>query len=247
MIHSIQILRKSGEPIFTKFFDQANSWNENLTGGLISALYHFTDKLFGSKIEDIEIESYRLLLETDDEINLIFVVIFDKYDSSVNIKKILGDLKGILITEYKEVLEKNLCTEDDFEGLDQIIDVFISSPSKIDPMEILKPRYIKILKDFRTKGEILDCDLISLETGGPIMHEWKQDFLDMCLRQIDAFYKSAKNLNLTQIILSYTGRHLILYKVSDILILTALLNQDVSLGLGTLLIENVAKKIAKIG
>ncbi|MFX0070135.1 MAG: hypothetical protein ACFFAO_03505 [Candidatus Hermodarchaeota archaeon] len=247
MLYSILILRKSGEPIFTKFFGDASKWNETLTCGLISALYHFANEVLSAKIEDIEVESYRILLEFEEDINLIFVALFDHYDSFVGIKKKLQDLKIILLSDYKEIIKRDFCCADDFKGLDEKIDALISPSSKSDPMKILKPRYVELLKEFRLNEEILDCDLISIETGRPIMHDWQQEFLDLCLRQIDAFYKSVQNLNLDQITLSYRGRHLILHKVTDQLILSTLLQRDTPLGLATLMIENLANKIANIG
>lgn len=247
MIHSIIILKKSGEPIFGKTFGKVATWNDTLASGLISAIYHFTRELLNSNIEEFEIESYKILFESDNDMNILLVAFFDKYDSMINVKTKLKDLKQILISEYKDKLLSEFCCEEDFEGFDEIIDVLFTNTSKKSPIEILKPKYAEILQQFRNTGDIVDCDLISITTGRPLTHDWKQDFLDLCLRQIDAFYKSTKTLSLEQITLSYKGRHLILYKITDDLILSTLIKRETPLGLANLMIEEYSEKIAKVG
>ncbi len=247
MIHSIIILKKSGEPIYGKAFGTVATWNDTLASGLISAIYHFTRELLHSNIEEFEIESYKILFENDNDVDILLVAFFDKYDSMINVRTKLKDLKDILLSEYKDKIQNDFCCEEDFEGLQEIMDVIVSSSSTTNPIELLKPQYAKILQDFRNGGEIVDCDLISINAGRPLTHEWKKEFLDLCLRQIDAFYKSTKTLSLEQITLTYKGRHLILYKVTDDLILSTLIKRETPLGLATLLVEEFSRKIAKIG
>jgi hypothetical protein len=90
----------------------------------------------------------------------------------------------------------------------------------------------------------LDADLIS-GNGVPLTKQWKKDFLALCLRQMDAFWKSKKYL-LDQIIISYEGRHLILYKINEYLVMSCLIRRDTPLGMATLLIEEAANKINKL-
>ena len=126
------------------------------------------------------------------------------------------------------------------------MEVIVSSPSKTSPIELLKPKYAEILQDFRNTGEIVGCNLISITTGGPLTHKLKKNFLDLCLRQIDAFYKSTKTLSLEQKTLFYRERHLILYNVTEDLILSTLIKRETPLGLATLLIEEYADKLTKV-
>ena len=246
MIHSILILRKTGELLYSRTFGTTVSWNDTLASGLISAIFHFTHELLGSSIEEFEIKSYKIVFEIHDITDLLFVAFFDKYDSTVGVREKLIKLKDIVVSEYWNLLEKELCCEEDFEGLDEIVDVVISASPKTDPLEKIIPKYTSILEEFRTNSGIIDCDLISISIGRPLTHKWKKDFLDLCLRQIDAFYKSTKNLALEQITLSYKGRHLFLYKVNDDLILSTIVRRETPLGLSTLLVEKCAEKIRQI-
>ena len=63
---------------------------------------------------------------------------------------------------------------------------------------------------------------------------------------IDAFWKS-KRYVLDQIILSYEQRNLILHKINDKIVLSALVRKNTPLGLATFLVDETASIIAKLG
>ncbi|TXT64570.1 MAG: hypothetical protein BAJALOKI3v1_190010 [Promethearchaeota archaeon] len=243
MIHSILILRRSGEKIYSRTYSDI-AWNEILTSGFISALFNFTQQLFKADIQDLELGPYRLLFESNKDEDLIYVAIFDKIDSIINVKENLEYLKEKIYSEYKLKLNNELITEDDLPGIEQIVDSIIDSRSNLGISDGMRARYVEILEEFRSNSEILDSDLIS-GSGVPLTKEWKRDFLELCLRQIDAFWKSKKYL-LDQIILSYEGRHLILYKINENMVLSALIRRNTPLGMATLLIEEAATKINKL-
>ncbi|MBD3214763.1 MAG: hypothetical protein GF311_19285 [Candidatus Lokiarchaeota archaeon] len=243
MIHSILILRRSGEKIYSRTYSEI-AWNEILTSGFISALFNFTQQLFKADIQDLELGPYRLLFESNKDEDLIYVAIFDKVDSIINVKENLEYLKEKIYSEYKQKLNNELITEDDLPGIKQIVDNIINSRSNLGISDGMRKRYVGILEEFRSNSEILDSDLIS-GSGVPLTKEWNRDFLELCLRQIDAFWKSKKYL-LDQIILSYEGRHLILYKINENMVLSALIRRNTPLGMATLLIEEAATKINKL-
>lgn len=243
MIHSILILRRSGEKIYNRNYSEI-AWNEILTSGFISALFNFTQELFKADIQDLELGPYRLLFESEKDENLIFAAIFDKIDSIINVKENLMNLKEEIYSKYKVKLKKELIAEEDIAGIGDIIDEVINSRLDLGISDGMRKRYSKILEQFRSNSEILDSDLIS-GSGVPLTKEWKRDFLELCLRQIDAFWKSKKYL-LDQIILSYEGRHLILHKINENLVLSALIRRNTPLGMATLLIEEAAAKLNKI-
>lgn len=243
MIHSILILRRSGEKIYSRTYSDI-AWNEILTSGFISALFNFTQQLFKADIQDLELGPYRLLFESNKDEDLIYVAIFDKIDSIINVKENLEYLKEKIYSEYKLKLNNELITEDDLPGIEQIVDSIIDSRSNLGISDGMRARYVEILEEFRSNSEILDSDLIS-GSGVPLTKEWKRDFLELCLRQIDAFWKSKKYL-LDQIILSYEGRHLILYKINENMVLSALIRRNTPLGMATLLIEKATTKINKL-
>jgi hypothetical protein len=242
MIHNILILRRSGEKLFNQNFGKV-AWNEILTSGFISALFNFTKDVFDADIQDLELGPYRLMFENSQE-DFIIVAIFDKNDSIIKVKKDLDELKEELNLNYKDALNKDLCCEDDFAGLNDIVEDIVATRGDTEISEGQRKRYTTILEEFRSNSEILDSDLIT-SSGVPLTKEWKRDFLNLCLRQIDAFWKS-KQYILDQIILSYEGRHLILYKVNKNLVLSALIRRNTPLGLATLMIEEVANKIIKL-
>lgn len=243
MIHSVLILKRTGEKIFHHNFSKI-AWNEILTSGFISAMFNFTQKLFKADIQDIEIGRFRLLFESKKEQDLIFMVIFDKVDSIIGIQEKLTELKKKVSSQYGEVLNQKLVHQDDLEGIEELTSEIIASGSELSITNGLINKYEEILKNFRSNKEILDADLIS-GLGIPLTKEWKREFLDLCLRQIDAFWKSKKYL-LDQIILSYKGRHLILYRINEDLVLSSLIRRETPLGYATLLIEEVISKINKL-
>lgn len=242
MIHNILILKRTGEKLFNYNFGEV-AWNEILTSGFISALFNFTQGVFEADIQDLELGPYRFMFESSQE-DYIIVAIFDKNDSIIKVKKNLDELEHQLDLNYKEVVNQELCCEDDFEGLDIIIEDIVKTSSEKEISKGQRDAYDSILEDFRSNSEILDADLIT-SSGVPLTKEWKREFLNLCLRQIDAFWKSKRYI-LDQIILSYEERHLILYKVNKNLVLSALIRRNTPLGLATLMIEEVSNEIIKL-
>ena len=241
MIITILVLRRSGENICSQTYGD-QEWNDTLASGFISATFNFTHSVFGANIQDMEIGPYRVLFELADDI--IIAAFFEKSDSIINIRERLVKLKGIIYSKYADILKKDLCSPDEFEGLSDIIKDLLSEYSDLGISDNLKKSYIDILESFRSNEEILDCDLISI-SGVPIMKEWKKDFLELCLRMIDAFWKSKSHV-LDQIILSYEQRHLILHKINDQFILGALVRRNTPIGLATFLVEETSNILAKL-
>lgn len=243
MIHTILILKKTGENIFSKAFGKT-SWNETLTSGFISAAFSFTQLNFSANIEEIEIGPYRLFFESGE--NFIITAFFDTADSIINVRKKLRVLREKIADNYGETIEKDMCCVDDFNGIESIIEEIVSISTKEQENNCFIEDYKNILGKLRSNTEILDCDLISISTGLPLVHKWNKEYLNLCLRQIDAFWKS-KQFMLDQIILTYEKRHLILFKISENYVLSSLIRTDTPLGLATLLIEGAVTKIKNLG
>ena len=62
MILSILILKRTGENLCSRTFGTAK-WNETLTSGFISATFNFTQKTFGTELNELELGPYRLMFE----------------------------------------------------------------------------------------------------------------------------------------------------------------------------------------
>ncbi|MFX0030417.1 MAG: hypothetical protein ACFE8B_14490 [Candidatus Hermodarchaeota archaeon] len=241
MILAILILKRTGENICSRTYGPT-TWNETLTSGFISATFDFTQKTFGTEIQDIELGPYRILFELTND--FIIVAFYEKADSIINIQKKLVKLRDTIYSEYGTILnEPSWCLED-FKGLGEVVDKIISEYYDIDIGEDLRNQYKNILDDFRSNAEILDCDLIS-SSGVPLTKEWNKEFLDLCLRMIDAFWKSQQYV-LDQIILSYEQRTLILHKVNDNFVLSALIRRNTPIGMATYLVDETSNYIAKL-
>ncbi|MGV9199313.1 MAG: hypothetical protein ACOC44_09865 [Promethearchaeia archaeon] len=252
MIHNILVLRRSGENLFSKSFpaeehkEEVIKWNDTLTSGFISAMFGFTQKTFKADINDVEIGPFRVLFESAGENNseLIICAFFDRQDSIISVRERLLKLKEIINEKYCDALEQQLCNKEDFIGLGKDIEKMMEIHADKKLSKAKENEIKKALKNFRSNKEILDCDLITV-SGIPLAKEWKREFLQLCLRQIDAFWKS-KQYVVDQIIISYRRRHVILYKVNEQFVLTALLRRETPLGMATLLVEEAAAKINKI-
>ena len=242
MIQTILVLRRSGENICSQTYGD-QKWNDTLTSGFISATFNFTQSTFGAEIQDMELGPYRVLFEMADDI--ILAAFFEKSDSIINVRKRLIKLKETMYSKYSNVLKKHLCSPDEFEGLSDIIEDLLKEYSDVGISDDLKESYMEIIEKFRSNEEILDCDLIS-SSGVPLTKEWNKDFLDLCLRMIDAFWKS-RHYVLDQIILSYEERHLILHKISDQFILSALVRRNTPIGLATFLVDETSNMLSKLG
>jgi hypothetical protein len=243
MIHTVLILKKpSGLKVWSKTFSNSIAWDEYLTSGLISAIFSFSKELFGADVHDLELGPYKILFESGAE-EFILVAVFDKFDSVINVREKLDRLNEELQIQFGDVLKRPYNKGGDFHGVDILCDVILKEKTFSTYSEGLKEYLIDLLDEFRSHAEILDCDLVST-AGVPLVHDRTKEFLDLCLRQIDAFWKSTTFM-VDQITVSYRDRHVILFKVNEQLVLTSLVRRDTPMGLATLMAEEYAEKISK--
>ncbi len=241
MIQNFLILKRSGESIYKKSFGKIDM-DETIMCGFFSAFFTFTQSLCGADLRDIELGPYRILFEFVGK-EIILVVFFDKSDSIINVQQHLIKLRDIIKEKYGDVIKKKVCKTEDFEGLNELIDEIILKPQEIKIKEEFKSYCESVLNDLNSTNEIIDCALISID-GIPLLRGTKREFLDLIIRQMDAFWKF-KSQVLDQIILYYENRYIILYKINEDLVLSALIRRNTPIGLATLLVEEGAQKIAK--
>jgi hypothetical protein len=241
MILNVLILRKTGENICSRPYT-SNPFEATLTSGFISAAFNFSQDTFGAKIKDIELGPYKIMFEQQG--SLITAVLFEQVDSIIHIQKILDEIGNLMKLEYAEALDEKLCSPDDYPFIDEKIDKIISqyTTPTLDNSKILE--FKSILTTLRANSEILDCDLISA-SGKPFRKDWNEDFLNLCIKLIDAFWKSKKYV-LDQIIVSYQQRILILHRVNEEFVLSALIKRNTPIGMATYLIEEATAKLMKI-
>jgi hypothetical protein len=241
MILSVLILRKTGEDICARTYS-SEVFETTLTSGFISAAFNFTQETFGAEIRDIELGPYKIMFEQCG--NLIVAVLFEQVDSIIHIQNILDEIKNIMDSEYSEAQFEEHCSPDDYPFLDERIDRVISQYTISPFSESKMIQYKSILTKLRSKSEILDCDLISA-SGRPLRKDWNEDFLNLCIRLIDAFWKS-KRYVLDQIIVSYQKRILILHKFNAEFVLSALIKRSTPVGMATYLIEETTNELMKV-
>ncbi|MDD1777911.1 MAG: hypothetical protein LUQ65_07040 [Candidatus Helarchaeota archaeon] len=176
---------------------------------------------------------------------LILVIIFDKADSIINVHQKLTEIRTIIESKYVDQLKKKLFHIKDLEGFSETIETIITRPQILCIEEARKNQILAVLAKLCSVGEILDCTIISMD-GIPLSPQTKKEFLDLVIKQMDAFWKSTKNQVLDQIIVSFENRYIILQKVDEHLVLAALAKKSAPIGLITLLIEEGANKIAQI-
>jgi predicted regulator of Ras-like GTPase activity (Roadblock/LC7/MglB family) len=242
MIQTFLILKRTGENIYKKSFGTIDM-DETVMSGFFSAFFTFTQSLCRADIQDIELGQYRILFDVVGS-ELILCVIFDKSDSIISVGQILTNLKSTILSEYSECIKKKACNTEDFVGLGDIIAELVSKPQFFELNDEAKSKYEKIIQKLHSANEILDCALISIE-GIPVLDEGKKEFLDIIIKQLDAFWKFKSEV-LDQIILYYEQRYIILHKINDNLILSCFFRRDTPIGLATLLVEEAATKISNI-
>ncbi|MHA1263951.1 MAG: hypothetical protein ACTSRS_01850 [Candidatus Helarchaeota archaeon] len=243
MIQHFLILKRTGENIYKINFGKINM-DETVMSGFFSAFFTFTQSLCGQDVQDIELGQYRMLFEVIENA-LILVIIFDKSDSIINVQQKLLTIKKIIISNYSECIKNPVCRSEDFQGLNEIIERLITKDSTIELTDELKKKSLEIVDKLHSNNEILDCALLSID-GIPLTKGTKKDFLDLIIKQMDAFWKFTKSEVFDQIILYYENRFIILYKVKNEFILCALIRKETPIGLATFLVEEAATKLAQI-
>jgi predicted regulator of Ras-like GTPase activity (Roadblock/LC7/MglB family) len=243
MIQNFLIMRRTGENIYKKSF-RSIDMDETVMSGFFSAFFTFTQHLCGADLDDIELGPYRMLFEAVGK-DLILVIIFDKSDSIINVHQKLTEIRTIIESKYSEDLKRKLFHIKELEGFSETIESIITRPQLICIEETRKNKFLEVLNKLCSVGEILDCTIISMD-GIPLSPQIKKEFLDLVIKQMDAFWKYRKDQLLDQIIVSFENRYIILQKVDEHLVLAALAKKSAPIGLITLLIEEGANKNAQI-
>ncbi|MHA1300225.1 MAG: hypothetical protein ACTSO9_12460 [Candidatus Helarchaeota archaeon] len=246
MIQNILILKRSGLSIYEKSF--GISFDEDLISGFFSAFFSFTQKLWNANFQDILLGQYRILFEWLGE-ELILVAIFDHNDSIIGVQQKLFELKRYLEStpKYNDVIKQDLCDASTFQDLDKTIENIVKKPDIIVTInQFTQSR--NILKEYMSNNEVLDIALLSIK-GRPLFKPKSQEFLDIMIKQIDAFWKFKTKI-VDQIILYYENRYIILLKIKnpnlDEVIFASLFERNIPIGLSSMIVEDVAKKLSKI-
>ncbi len=241
MIQYFLLLKRTGENIYKKSFGQIDM-DETVMSGFFSAFFTFTQSLLNADVQDIEIGHFRILFEVAGK-KIILAAIFDKADSIINVQQKLVKIKGIINQNYLEAINNPICKSEDFDGLNEIIEQIIMDPLQFNLDESKKSKFQEILNKLNSSNEILDCALISI-SGVPLLGAHNQEFLDLIIGQMDAFWKF-KSTVLDQIILYYEKRYIVLHKVNDNLVLCCFARRNTPIGLATLLVEEASSKIVR--
>lgn len=242
MIQHFLILKRTGANIYRKTFGQIDV-DETILSGFFSAFFSLSQSLFRADVQDIELGPFRMLFEVIGN-ELILTVLFDKSDSTIPIHQKLIEVRNIIQQRYKDCISNPQCRGEDFSGLNEIIEDLFLNTQTIDIGKDLKNKYLKIIDELSSKNEILDCALVTIE-GIPLIMKGKKEFLDLIMNQMEAFWKF-KGLMLDQIILNYQKRYCVFYRLNDDLILGAFIRTGTPLERASSLVEEAAKKIAKL-
>ncbi|MHA1751876.1 MAG: hypothetical protein ACTSYZ_05845 [Candidatus Helarchaeota archaeon] len=246
MIQNLLILKKSGENIYHKAFGHFDM-DETVMSGFFSAFFVFSQALCGTDINTMELGTkFKIVFDKAIHKNneIIFAAICDVSDSIINVHKTLESIKNYIIFKYGEKINKVGCDLKCYNDLDSFIEKIIYTSQELDIDRELYKKAKEILKDLDANDEILDSALIS-STGVTSSTDKDKEFLNLMIKQMDAFFKLTKRV-LDQIILKFQNRYIILYHINENLIISSLTKKNVQIGIATLLVEEAASKIAKI-
>ena len=219
--------------------------DETIMSGFFSAFFTFSQSLSGADIEKIDIgERYQIIFESAGNTEILFVAICDAFDSLINIKKLLKEVKNFTILKFGDKIKIVGCDLSCNSELDEFIAKSIVNSYQLDFQEDYINKYQKILDALESNEEILDSALIS-STGVTASSDKDKEFLNLMIRQMEAFFRLTGRI-LDQIILQFQNRYIILFRINQDLVLSCLTKRNVPIGIATLLAEEAALKIAKI-
>ncbi|MHA1270061.1 MAG: hypothetical protein ACTSPY_09775 [Candidatus Helarchaeota archaeon] len=247
MIQNLLILKRSGENIYYKKLGTV-SMDETIMSGFFSAFFVFSQSLCRSDIESIELGAeYRIVFENakSGSSEIIFAAICDISDSIINVHNTLEAIKNYTILKFGDKIQKcGGCDLNCEKELDKFVDKILSESQKFTFNKNIYSKYQEVLKELDSNVEILDSALISA-TGVTASTDKDKEFLNLMIKQMDAFFKLTHRV-LDQIILSFQGRYIILYRVNDELVISSLTKRNVPIGIATLLVEDAANKLVQI-
>ncbi|MBD3227823.1 MAG: hypothetical protein GF329_06510 [Candidatus Lokiarchaeota archaeon] len=244
MIQNLVILKRSGENIYNKNLGKVEM-NETVMSGFFSAFFVFSQELCQADIKTIQLGNlYKAVFETSEDEQLIFVAICDISDSIINVRNVLEDVKQFTLERFGNKIKEVGCNFDCNNQLNQYIEDILSESQQLEISKELLSKYNNILKELDDNSEILDSALIS-STGVTTTSDKDKEFLSLVIKQMEAFF-NLTGRSLDQIILKFQNRYIILYRINEELVLSALTKRNVPIGISTLLIEEAAAKISEL-
>ncbi|MHA1679261.1 MAG: hypothetical protein ACTSW3_10905 [Promethearchaeota archaeon] len=247
-IHSLFILRKTGECIysrnFTKIFDKINP---NLITPFFSAIFSFSESVILKKTPEIlEMGGFRFVFEIFG--NHIISILADSSTSLLFIKTRINEI----MNEFGKFMVEKSVEEDEQilnPSFDRKIDLIISGDQEIASEMVLYKKIIDFLKKMLMGNEISGAALL-LINGRVIYSSLPQDILLSSLKELEIRHMIANEFDMTFYRLE--NQQKIFSKIVKIpwkldpLLIVVLFDASVPLGMAEINMDKIAKTIENI-
>lgn len=148
MIHSVYVMRKTGESIYTKKYEQSNI-DDNLISGFLSALQNFVAEVSsGDVIRTIKTGNVKFIYNILQDI--IVVVAVDKEEDEKRIQEKVEKISEVFYNKFKTELENWTGDVTVFKKFDEDLEDIISGNVKVSLIGfggVGKTTILKLLKN----------------------------------------------------------------------------------------------------
>ncbi len=148
MIHSVYVMRKTGENLYTKRYEESNI-DDNLISGFLSALQNFVAEVSsGDVIRTIKTGNVKFIYNILQDI--IVVVVADKEEDEKKIEEKVEKISEVFYNKFKTELENWTGDVSAFKKFDEDLEDIISGNVKVSLIGfggVGKTTILKLLKN----------------------------------------------------------------------------------------------------
>ncbi|MHA1270034.1 MAG: hypothetical protein ACTSPY_09640 [Candidatus Helarchaeota archaeon] len=105
MLTDLYVIYEGGQLMFSWHKDKANSDEDHVTSGFLTAIDTFAASQRGEGISSLKLDMTSLIFDKDDELKIKFVIIIKEEKSIELLYSVLEDIKQKFIKKYKPLIK----------------------------------------------------------------------------------------------------------------------------------------------
>ncbi|MFX0203819.1 MAG: ADP-ribosylation factor-like protein [Candidatus Hodarchaeota archaeon] len=128
MIHSVYIIKRTGECLFSRIYDK-NGVDEALISGFLSALQSFISEISGDYIRTLKTGNVKFVYNLLDDLIFVFCVDLDEDEEKLRIK--IDRTQSVFLNEFSDIVEGWDGSTSIFEPFKEVVDDIVTDLVKV--------------------------------------------------------------------------------------------------------------------
>ena len=249
-IHSLFILKRTGICIFHKnFTNDFDNIEVNLITPFFSAIFSFSENVISKKTPEIlEMGELRFVFKVYHD--LIFSILSDSTASLLFVTSRLERIADVFLHEYPDTSKIKDYQEIENPKFDKTVDSIVAGEDEIYTSQTFYTRVIDVFEGLMLENEIVGAALLTTQ-GNTIYTSLPPEILVNSLKELEIRYMIGA-LNLPEMYYGLDNGQKVFSRIVDIpwkldpLLVVALYDRTVPLGMAELNLTRLAKRITNI-